>query len=530
MSLAAPLVSESARRRDGVWRRRVGATVFGALVWFPGGLVALPIVGALWLGEARLRERFGWRGWIVTVLWCAIAAANTFTLGRLGPFLAPSDWWWAFAAAVAALVLSSWPPAARRRALWRTLCVAVPLAMAPPMPPGLVTRLVILVAAAAGFTLFQRLVGTEVGKRMVPPAWAFAVLVPSVALRALLFWLLPTADPAPVLAAIPGAELVMPSWPNVHLGHRYGMPINWHDLRVAMAGCEPGSRIVGTLDALYFRAPGGINWNEVRFPPGDQLALDCKRGKVWVPEMVKEKLWAVDLATHAVEKPFEHCDFAGPTVVSFDREGRELYGYPGGEHLAAFDPETFACRRVLDGGTIMGFSVSKSRGDGLVVRNGRLERCTLDGSGRCDLWLRLYDERLPRWLQRDGWNKATLVNHFNKVIEDPDGRVVFATSLQSGRVYRVDRASGALLGSKFLEPGIRWVQLDADRRRLYVGGFVRGHLFVLDPDTLAVERRAFLGRKIRYFEPLADGRLLLATSAGILELDPSQLPPSEAVP
>ncbi len=276
------------------------------------------------------------------------------------------------------------------------------------------------------------------------------------------------------------------------------------------------------------RAPGASAWSEVRFPPGDQLALDCQRGKLWAPEMVKEKLWAVDLRTLAVEKPFEHCDFAGPTVVSFDLERRELFGYPGGEHLAAYDPDGFDCRRVLQGGTIMGFSVSQTRGEVLLVRNGRLERCALDGSGNCDVWLRLYDERLPRWLQSDALNKATLVNHFNKVIEDPENSVVFATSLQSGRVYRVDRATGRLTGSAFLEPGIRWVQLDRQRRRLFVGGFVRGNLYVLDPETLGMQARVFVGRKIRYFEPLPDGRLVLATSAGILELDPAELPPYTA--
>ncbi|MBK7977740.1 MAG: hypothetical protein IPK07_32320 [Deltaproteobacteria bacterium] len=346
------------------------------------------------------------------------------------------------------------------------------------------------------------------------------MLVASVALRALLFWLLPTADATPVLAALPGARLVMPSWPNPGLGSRFGMPINWHDLRVAMRGCATDSRIVGTLDAIYLRSGSADPWHEVRFPPGDQYALDCGRGKVWVPEMVQEKLWSVDLSTFEVDKPFESCGFAGPTVVDFDQERTLLLGYPGGEHLASYDPGTHECRIVVDGGTIMGFSVSTARREAFIVRNGRLERCHLGGSEQCEVILRLYDEHLPQWLQADRFNKATFVNHFNKVVSDDGSHYLFSTSLQSGKLYRVDRRNGALVGELELEPGIRWVRVDPTRRRVYVGGFVRGHFFVVDADTLELRARVFLGRKIRYFEPLGDGKVIAATSAGVIEFTP----------
>lgn len=508
------------RVRGSLLRRWVGATVFGGLVWFPASLPAAPIVGFLWLGEAALRERAPILGWAVTALFAVVGAATTFTLGRLGPFLAPSDWAYSIGAGVAAGAVALRVRDHAKRAWWLAACVAVPLAVVPPMPPGMLTRAAVLAASGFSFWLFVWLVGRQVGQRTTPIAWALAVLVPSVALRALLFWLLPTADAAPVLAGLPGARLVLPAWREPKLGTRFGMPINWHDLRVAMHGCAAGSRIVGTLDTLYLRAGPEAGWNEVRFPPGDQLALDCGRGKLWVPEMVQEKLWSVDLETLAVEKPFETCPFAGPTVVDFDEERTVLLGYPGGEHLASYDPESHACRIVVDGGTIMGFAVSTARHEAFVVRNGRLERCRLGGSEQCEVILRLYDENLPSWLQSDRFNKATFVNHFNKVATDQRSGYIFATSLQSGKLYRVNRETGAPAGSLYLERGIRWLQVDPARRLVYVGGFVQGNFFVVDADTLQVRARAFLGRKIRYFEPLGDGTVIAATSAGVIEFDP----------
>ncbi len=513
------------RRVGALLRRWFGATLFGGLVWFPASLPIAPLVGLLWLGEAELRWRKPGLGWVVTVVYLAVGLAATFTLGRLGPFLAPSDWAYAWGAAAAGGIVASRVHGVGARVLWLAACLAVPLAAAPPMPPGWLTRGAILVVAGSAYGLFVTLVGGQVGRGQSAPAWALAVLVPSVALRALLFWLLPTADAAPVLAALPGARLVMPSWPDPKLGTRFGMPINWHDLRVAMRGCDPASRIVGTLEAVYLGSPPRAGWRAVRFPPGDQFALDCPRGRVWVPEMVQEKLWSIDLESLAVEKPFESCDFAGPTVVDFDEERTTLLGYPGGEHLAAYDPATRECRIVVDGGTIMGFAVSTTRRDAFVVRNGRLERCRLDGSEQCDVILRLYDEDLPRWMQSDRLNKATFVNHFNKIALDVGSNYIFATSLQSGRLYRFERNTGAPAGELELERGIRWVQVDAARRLVYVGGFVRGHLFVVDADTLSVRRRLFLGRKIRYFEPLGDGTLIAATSAGVIEFDPEGAAP-----
>lgn len=516
------------RRTGALLRRWFGATLFGGLVWFPASLPIAPLVGLFWLGEAELRRRRPALGRVVTAVYLAIGLAATFTLGRLGPFLAPSDWAYAWGAAAAAGIVAGRVRGAGARVLWLAACLAVPLAAAPPMPPGWLTRCAILVIAWCGYGLFVWLVGSQVGRGQSAPAWALAVLLPSVALRALLFWLLPTANAAPILAALPGARLVMPSWPDPKLGTRFGMPINRHDLRVAMHGCDPASRIVGTLEAVYLGSPPDVGWREVRFPPGDQFALDCPRGKVWVPEMVQEKLWSVDLESFAVERPFEACDFAGPTVVDFDEERATLLGYPGGEHLAAYDPATGQCRIVVDGGTIMGFAVSSARQEAFVVRNGRLERCRLGGSEQCDVILKLYDEDLPRWMQSDRLNKATFVNHFNKIALDSRSNYVFATSLQSGRLYRVDRNTGAPAGELELERGIRWVQVDAVRRLVYVGGFVRGNFFVVDADTLSVRRRVFLGRKIRYFEPLGDGTLIAATSAGVIEFDPERAAPAVA--
>ncbi len=507
------------------FRRWFGASVFGALSWFPASLAVLPLVGFPWLLEQAVRARWPRIGRVLGALWLAVSLGAVWTLGRLGPFLNPADWVLAAAAGGLAWLVAHRRPEGRARRLWLALALALPLAVFPPMPPGFATRAAILCASAGGFAVFLWLVGADFAARVTGPQWGMAIAIPSVALRALLFWLLPTANAEPVLRALPGARLILPSWPDVRLGSRYGMPINWHDLRVAMAGCEPGRLVVGTLDALYFsgKSPGAA-WDEVRFPPGDQLALDCPRGKLWVPEMVKEKLWDVDLTTHAVEKPFETCDFAGPTVIAFDVEKHALYGYPGGEHLGRYDPDTHDCRIAVGGGTIVGFSASDVRQEALVMRNGVLERCPIDGSERCEVVLRLYDERLPRWLVTDRMNKATLVTHFGKVVEDTTRGQVFATSLQSGVLYRLDRESLRETGRVFLEPGIRWVQLDPERRRVYVGGFVRGDLFAIDADSLEVVGRAFVSRKIRYFEPLANGHLVLATSAGVIDLDPAQLP------
>src|SRR5690606_30057456 len=82
-----------------------------------------------------------------------------------------------------------------------------------------------------------------------------------------------------------------------------------------------------------------------------------------------------------------------------------------------------------------------------------------------------------------------------------------------------DYDSGDVLDWRFTGVGIRPVVFDAQRRRLYLGTFLRGDVVALDADTLAVVDRWFVGRFLRQLELSADRQSLLATSTlGIVRI------------
>jgi hypothetical protein len=94
---------------------------------------------------------------------------------------------------------------------------------------------------------------------------------------------------------------------------------------------------------------------------------------------------------------------------------------------------------------------------------------------------------------------------------DPPSRTVYATIPNLGLLDRIDYDSGRVEQRWYVGPGLRSVAYDAQRRRVYLGDFLRGYVLAWDEASERVVDRWFVGRFNRWVRLTRDGRALLAT-------------------
>jgi len=130
--------------------------------------------------------------------------------------------------------------------------------------------------------------------------------------------------------------------------------------------------------------------------------------------------------------------------------------------------------------------------------------------------LRFYDLDTLELLEetRPGW-------YFAYMSLDRAGRRVFGASTVSGDLVVVDADRHTVLSRIPVEPGIRYPVYDPHRNLVYVGGYSRGNLSIVDPDGRGVIARYKLGLRVRSVLYSEVTRKVTATSsAGGFEIDP----------
>ena len=95
----------------------------------------------------------------------------------------------------------------------------------------------------------------------------------------------------------------------------------------------------------------------------------------------------------------------------------------------------------------------------MLARNGGIEICDLRTED-CAIRTELKDPTRPAFLQRGLLGSPVFLVHYNKLVEDRANGMLYATSLQSGRLYALAAETLEIRKSVFLERGVRWVNFD----------------------------------------------------------------------
>ena len=107
---------------------------------------------------------------------------------------------------------------------------------------------------------------------------------------------------------------------------------------------------------------------------------------------------------------------------------------------------------------------------------------------------------------------------------DPDRGRAYVALASLGLLLEIDYASGRILDRRFIGFGVRAVELDLARRRLYAAYFLSGDVVALDLDSGATVARWPTGRFVRQLTLTRDGSGLLASAnLGIVRI---ALPPA----
>lgn len=102
---------------------------------------------------------------------------------------------------------------------------------------------------------------------------------------------------------------------------------------------------------------------------------------------------------------------------------------------------------------------------------------------------------------------------------DPEADRVFTTVPNLGLLVELEYSTGRVLRTWFVGLGMRSVEHDPVRRRVYFTDFLRGYVHAFDLRTERVTARWFVGRYARFVRLTRDGSALLATSnVGIVRI------------
>ncbi len=109
----------------------------------------------------------------------------------------------------------------------------------------------------------------------------------------------------------------------------------------------------------------------------------------------------------------------------------------------------------------------------------------------------------------------------SQMIIDPVGRRAYVGSYLGGFVHILDLDSLEHHGKFYLEPGIRSLNFDAQRRWLLAAGHYSGYEFVYDIDRQEIVDKLFLGKRVRWVcVDAISGKWQATSSIGGFEIDP----------
>jgi hypothetical protein len=284
-------------------------------------------------------------------------------------------------------------------------------------------------------------------------------------------------------------------------------------VRFAAEDCDGRFYLVGTRGRFpgLFRVPRDGTSGTERLPlaggSSDNLARDCAAGRAagrfLVGDFEGAAILDVTIDPFAVEKS---TPFPGKRVGLFRRsaDGSRLFV------VCDLDPNVYR------------FDPSGPRLAATAFGQGHNAAMTIDAAG-ANVWRAGIDGTITRYDGASMIERARVKlpgGFFFWMALDETGGHLFVTSTARGLVYELDPMTLAVRRERSVEKGVRFVVHDARRDRLYVGNYFTGDLLVLDPATLSVLGRVYLGPRTRWIEETGAGdALLVASGFGAFSVD-----------
>ncbi|MBK7977878.1 MAG: hypothetical protein IPK07_33045 [Deltaproteobacteria bacterium] len=480
------------------WRRDAAIALWWGIHTFPASglyLVALPVGRAARLRLARRRPVVAR---VLAALYLAGFAVFLLGLVRWAPFFDDGEvaFFVAFTLVLGA-VLTAWPERRREWLVVAAVALALYFALDPPQKVSFGPRAAVALGVLA-LGVGPALVAGREGCRQM------GALGPTFALLGLGLWtwfgeflVLPSVRDADAIAAAPGVTLL----------YRNGSPSGpGADNRFLMEACDRTRILYGSRDipSGIVRLEGGRVVERLRVHTGYNLVTDCAAGVGYVGNYSGGQIERVDLASLRLLTPVPEVRIGGPTLLQLSPDGARLY---------AIDDTNGQFRRITLATGQADLELRECLPNGLFVDE-ELHRVYLPSCG----WLDVYDDRTGEPVSkvdlRRGFDPPfPLGPHFHRITADTATGKAFVSYLETGRIYRVDGASGALEAETILGRGLRDLTWDAKNGVVWVGNYVTGELLAVDPASLAVAGRVQVGRRIRSIEPSLDGRRVYVTSA-----------------
>lgn len=480
------------------WRRDAAIALWWGLHTFPASglyLVALPVGRA---ARLRLAARRPALARVLAALYLVCFAVFLLGLVRWAPFFDDGEiaFYVAFTVALG-VALAVWPARRREALVVASVGLALYFVVDPPQKVDFAAR----AAVAAGVLTLGVGPALLAGREGCAEMGAAG---PTLALLSLGLWtwfgeflVLPSVRDADAIASAPGVSLLYrnasPGGPGA-------------DNRFLMEACDPARILYGSRDipSGIVRLDDGHVVQRLRVHTGYNLVVDCAAGVGYVGNYSGGTIERVDLATLRLLPPVPKVRIGGPTLLQLS---------PDGERLYAIDDTNGQFRRITLATGKADLELRECLPNGLFVDEG-LHRVYLPSCG----WLDVYDDRTGELVAkvdlRRGFDPPfPLGPHFHRITADPATGKAFVSYLETGRIYRVDGATGALERESILGRGLRDLTWDARNGVVWVGNYVTGELLAVDPASLAVVGRVQVGRRIRSIEPSLDGKRVYVTSA-----------------
>ena len=274
------------------------------------------------------------------------------------------------------------------------------------------------------------------------------------------------------------------------------------DLKFVIESCEPGAYIIGVrrkVSGLLRLTPsnlGNFMFREVPEEVADNAAVDCSERLVYYGGRRSGVLYVADERTLDVRAQAElGRPRFGPVYLG---DGCIYVLFDQLNVWAAMDRDDLRNVRWIEAG---GFN------NGLVLdrASGLLYHLTSNGI------ITLYksdDFEVVASARVKGGGLAFL----NMALASDLNRL-FVFSMQSGDVWVFDASTLKLLRTTKVPAGVRFSVYNPKNRRLYVANYFKGELYEIEPRSMRLVRRWYLGPRLRWLEVSRDGREVLATSS-----------------
>lgn len=98
-------------------------------------------------------------------------------------------------------------------------------------------------------------------------------------------------------------------------------------------------------------------------------------------------------------------------------------------------------------------------------------------------------------------------------LADPPRKRAYLNNYLNGWLYTIDARTLSAKKRVKLEPGIRFIDMPPDRSRIVSVGHIHGNVYIIDPVTLKVIRKVYVGRRARRVTFSDDSRFAYVASA-----------------